>query len=66
MDISVFAVFVICGIYGFWRWYDQRRHRSQHDVLRSRVAWMLWSAAQRVQVDAEPAFAPELSLPARR
>ena len=49
MDLSITAVFFICGIYGFWRYYDYHRNRSQLDLLRSRIAWMLWMAADQVR-----------------
>lgn len=49
MDLNVFAVFFICGLYGFWRYYDLQRNRSRLDVIRSRVAWMLWTAANQVR-----------------
>lgn len=49
MDINIFAILAICCLFGLWRLYDYHRQRCQKDVLRERVAWMLWLAADRVQ-----------------
>ena len=47
MDINLFALLSICSLFGLWRIYDYHRRRSQDEVIRERVAWMLWLAADQ-------------------
>jgi hypothetical protein len=49
MDINLFAVLSICGLFGVWRLYAHFRLRSKQEVLRERVTWMLWLAANQAQ-----------------
>jgi len=49
MDTNLFAILVICGIYGTWRLIEYRRNRNRKEMVRARVAWMLWLAANHVQ-----------------
>jgi hypothetical protein len=49
MDINILAVFAICGLYGVLRIHQFRMTRQKTDLLRARVAWMLWSAADQVR-----------------
>jgi hypothetical protein len=46
------AVLAIASIYYIWRAYREvKTHRAQ--ILRERVAYMLWQAAERERVEAE-------------
>lgn len=51
MDTNLFAILVICGIYGSWRFIEYRRARSRKETMRARVAWMLWLAANHIKQD---------------
>jgi len=50
MDINLFAILAICGLFCVWRIHAYIRQRSKQELLRERVAWMLWLAADRVQM----------------
>ena len=49
MDINVLGVLAIGVIYLFWRLYHQRLLRNKEEMLRARVAWMLWVAANHIE-----------------
>jgi hypothetical protein len=48
MDINIIGSLAICGIFGVWRLYDYRRQQAKKEMIRERVAWMLWLASDRV------------------
>lgn len=50
MDINLFAILAICGLFCVWRIHAYVRQRTKQELLRERVAWMLWLAADRVQM----------------
>jgi hypothetical protein len=42
------AALAVAAIYYWYRAYDQARQRQQRRLLRERVAYMLWVAAEQV------------------